>query len=61
MTEEKIEFEEILKVESRKESTKTEELAEISVDAEDVNTPDNVVHQTDTMSNGDSNKEGDNT
>lgn len=63
--EEKKEFEEFLKWKAEKakqiDSTKTEETAEISVDAEEVNKPENANAQNNTMSNGDSNKEGDNT
>lgn len=65
MTEdEKKEFEEFLKWKAEKakqmDSTKTEESAEISVDAEEVNTPENVVPQTGTVSNVDANREIDN-
>jgi len=62
--EEKKEFEEFLKWKAEKvkqmDSTKTEESAEISVDAEEVNTPGNVVPQTGTVSNVDANREIDN-
>ena len=62
--EEKKEFEEFLKWKAEKakqmDSTKTEESAEISVDAEEVITPENVVPQTGTVSNVDANREIDN-
>lgn len=63
--EEKKEFEEFLKWKAEKarliDSTKTEESAEISVDAEEVNEPENANTQINTMPNGDANKDGDNT
>ena len=63
--EEKKEFEEFLKWKAEKarliDSTKTEESAEISVDAEEVNEPENANTQINTMPNGDVNKDGDNT